>query len=231
VTATSADAKQTPAAPAPAPAASDRPRGAAVTPISITGTKNSTSRAAAAAAAGQFPASRCPGPQELLSAAGCPCTVHADYPAPATDPSSSTGSSNSGSSSRVNVCPAGFRCSPSSAAAVESAGCQCSGWEGLAAAGRQQQQQLGARALGVPSIGICMPCQLGEWIVAVGCFEAMLQGTRVLYVMVCSCSWVSCALLPHMKWSVSIFTYALLLHSNRLACVVKGTRACRNTRW
>jgi hypothetical protein len=157
VTATSADAKQAPPA-----AASDRPRAAAVAPISITGNNNLPSKAAAAAT-GRFPASRCPGPQVLLSAPGCPCTVHTDYRAPAADPSSSS----TGSSSRVNICPAGFRCSPSSAAAVESAGCQCSSWGGLAAAAwqqQQQQQQFGARALGGPNIGICMPCQLGEFV-------------------------------------------------------------------
>lgn len=181
--AAAAAAATTAAKPAPASAAASSAAAAAAARTSRAGSINSTNNSSVqAAAAGRIPASqapagqfaassKCPGPLERLSAPGCPCTVHTDY---LTDSSSS--------SSRVGVCPAGYRCSPSAAAAVQSAGCQCPSWKAAAAAARQQQQGLAMRAAGLPSVGVCMPCQLGELHVYLflRCFLAnQLQPTSV----------------------------------------------------
>lgn len=95
------------------------------------------------AAAGET-AGGCPSVHALLSGPGCTCTVY--YPTARTG-------DNSGSNDRVqvNLCPAGYRCSPTAAAAIVSAGWSFTSNASRSSAGGLTTEQ-----------GICIPCQLGE---------------------------------------------------------------------
>lgn len=123
----------------------------------------------------QAAAVRCPGLNAAMAAPGCPCTMHTNRrPSQAqsqqTQPSSLASrpllgqiSSLSNSAER-NVCPAGYRCSPSAASDIVQAGWQpaaslrSSGWRN-ASTFASPDSGLGAATA---TTGICVACQLGE---------------------------------------------------------------------
>jgi hypothetical protein len=88
----------------------------------------------------------CPSAAMVLSAPGCTCTVYH------TEPGQGSAASSRRSDVRSNVCPSGYRCSPSAAAAIFAAGWSRNSTSGAAPAvdGFTTER------------GICIPCQLGE---------------------------------------------------------------------
>lgn len=90
----------------------------------------------------------CPPPHADLSSAGCPCTVYHDR-------KGSNSNSARTSPIRSNLCPAGYRCSPSAAAA-------------LAAAGWQRNSSNSSKSVPFDNLvttqdGICISCMLGKF--------------------------------------------------------------------
>lgn len=95
--------------------------------------------------AGPAPSSgSCPSMYEEITVSGCPCTVYHGE-------SGVGNSSNTDRQIRVNVCPAGFRCSHS---AIESI--QLAGWK------RPSTEVVKPTAGFFTEPGICVPCQLGK---------------------------------------------------------------------
>lgn len=118
--------------------------------------------------------SSCPSEYMEVTAPGCTCTVyHGD-----------AGVGNSSDTDRlirVNVCPAGQRCSPSAVQAIQAAGWSRAGGNATAALLKDLNPALTAQ-------GICVPCQLGKhrphhWGVCLH-FWAFLQHTHGM----CLCS-------------------------------------------
>eukprot|EP00878_Enallax_costatus_P019029 GHUV01020063.1.p1 GENE.GHUV01020063.1~~GHUV01020063.1.p1 ORF type:complete len:335 (-),score=43.15 GHUV01020063.1:873-1877(-) len=118
----------------------------------------------------------CPALNSAVSAPGCPCTMHTNRAQPQgqsqqTQPSSLVSrplldqSSRSSSSTELNVCPAGYRCSPSAAADIMQAGWQPaaslrnSGWRNASSFGSSNS----GLGLATATTGICVACQLGEY--------------------------------------------------------------------
>lgn len=91
----------------------------------------------------------CPPPSAPVSAPGCPCTV----------PSVQQRQQNDGSSAAAcNVCPAGFRCSPSAAAHLVSAGWR----QELSSVARSPPAYAARSGAGDSTVaGVCVPCQIG----------------------------------------------------------------------
>lgn len=114
---------------------------------------------------------RCPGATAELSTAGCTCTVYR---------SNSAQDSSSDSTRRVNVCPAGFRCSPSAKEAVLSG--IMAGWSLNSSSSSKVTRMGGA----VTEQGICVPCQLGGWL---------KSGTLGVVTVLLWCGVLWCALL------------------------------------
>jgi len=155
----------------------------------VAGTAGATAAAAADLVAQQLEAAAggtaggCPSVHALLSGPGCTCTVY--YPTARTG-------DNSGSNDRVqvNLCPAGYRCSPTAAAAVVSAGWRLTSNASRSSAGGLTTEQ-----------GICIPCQLGEQMGRLnkGCTVMRLPDNNSIT------AWLSCTitLLHHTQVSLA----------------------------
>lgn len=92
----------------------------------------------------------CPSSAMVLTAPGCTCTV---YRAQRGQGQANTASSRSSRSAiRSNVCPSGYRCSPSAAVAIFAAG-----WSRNSSSGAPPDVDGFTTER-----GICIPCQLGE---------------------------------------------------------------------
>lgn len=128
-----------------------------------------TLRAAVAAAAGF----RCPPVVAAISAPGCACTMHLnhqqDTAAASEAPSTPInrpllfGNRHRRRTQR-NVCPAGYRCSPSAAADIVRAGWQPNPALRNSGLGNGSEFQAPQSALGLAAAtkGICVACQLGN---------------------------------------------------------------------
>lgn len=123
-------------------------------------------------------ASICPSIQRSLSAPGCPCTLYASA-RQSSGADQQQGMITSADAAvrplmsdavngKRNVCPAGYRCSPSAAADMISAG-----WEATAVVGASGLGNIsklvaspGAFGLEAATTGLCVACQLGEsWLI------------------------------------------------------------------
>lgn len=91
----------------------------------------------------------CPPKRAEVSDAGCPCTVYHHNTA--------SSDSSRAAVSRINLCPAGFRCSPTAAAALAAAG-----WQRNSSTDGSSSQVVPLDDLLTTEDGICMPCMLGE---------------------------------------------------------------------
>jgi hypothetical protein len=103
----------------------------------------------------------CPAKRAEVSSGGCPCTVYHD----------NTASSDSSRATlrRTNLCPAGFRCSPTAAAALAAAG-----WHRNSSTDGSSSSQLAPLdELVSTESGICMPCALGEPLIRLTCLALM----------------------------------------------------------
>lgn len=94
----------------------------------------------------------CPSSAMMLTAPGCTCTVYRTENGRGQDSAASSRSSRS--AIRSNVCPSGYRCSPSAAVAIFAAG-----WSRNSSSGAPPDVDGFTTER-----GICIPCQLGERI-------------------------------------------------------------------
>uniref|UniRef100_A0A383W729 Pherophorin domain-containing protein n=1 Tax=Tetradesmus obliquus TaxID=3088 RepID=A0A383W729_TETOB len=142
--------------------------------------RSTPSRPLQATAAAADAAAECPAKSVFLSAPGCPCTMHmADGPqrsGPLSDTRAGQAIAAMRKAAKYNVCPAGFRCSPSAAAYLVSVGWQpppaaadkaslrsnSSSSANMTLAEEFSFEPTGLQAA-LARRGICIPCQLGEY--------------------------------------------------------------------
>jgi hypothetical protein len=133
--------------------------------------------AATSSTAGADAAAECPAKSEVISAPGCPCTMHMSDGPERSGPIAQTRFGQSvkamQESAKYNICPIGFRCSPSAAAYLVSMG-----WQPPPAAADKASlgknsssssnltEEFSFQPTGLQAAlarrGICIPCQLGE---------------------------------------------------------------------
>lgn len=99
-------------------------------------------------------AATCPPGYVELSAGGCPCTLQARTLRGLSSP-------HDNDHVALNVCPAGYRCSPSAAAAILKAGWQ-QGPGMTASTSNLSASFARSGRFAHSNKGICMPCQIGE---------------------------------------------------------------------